>query len=121
MVLIVCLGLVSLTLLFGHAMMMSYRGSETDLAGRQADRAIEGAVQYASYLMANVSASGTSSSSGTSGGYLLPDPTTYQSQAVPVGDATFWFIGECAAKRLLGSQWHQRRPLHLVSLMKHPN
>jgi len=101
-VLIVCLGLVSLTLLFGHSMMMTYRGSETDLAGRQADRAIEGAVQYASYLMSNIITSGTSgvsTASTTSGSsntscYLLPDPTTYQSEAVPLGDATFWFIGD---------------------------
>ena len=101
-VLIVCLGLVSLTLYFGHAMMMTYRGSETDLAGRQADRAIEGAVQYTSYLMSNIIASGStgastvSSTSGTANSpyYLLPDPTTYQSEAVPLGDATFWFIGD---------------------------
>ncbi len=100
-VLIVCLGLVSLTLLFGHSMMMTYRGSETDLAGRQADRAIEGAVQYVSYLMSNIITSGSSGCFHcvrhdclNPSGYLLPDPTTYQSEAVPVGDATFWFIGD---------------------------
>jgi len=85
-VLVVCLGLVSMTLLFAHAMAMAYRGSETDIAGRQADRAIEGAVQYAEYLMQNVQTPG----------YLLPDPTLYQSGTVPVGDATFWFIGDPA-------------------------
>jgi len=106
-VLVVCLGLVSLTLLFGHSMMMVYRGSETDLAGRQADRAIEGAVQYAEYLMVNNSGYGSVSSSGSSatgGGtgtnqgsvYYLPDPTLYKSEAVSVGDAAFWFIGEPA-------------------------
>ena len=108
-VLIVCLGLVSLTLLFSHSMMMVYRGSETDLAGRQADRAIEGAVQYAEYLMANGQGYGSTSSSGTSSSqsasstsgtsnqstvYYLPDPTLYKSEAVQVGDAAFWFIGE---------------------------
>ncbi len=81
-VLVVCLGLVSMTLVFGHSMMMAYRGAETDIAGKQAEKAIEGAVQYAEYLIA----------SGTAG--YLPASTTYQSEAVPVGDASFWFIGE---------------------------
>jgi DNA uptake protein ComE-like DNA-binding protein len=92
-VMVICLGLVSLTLVFGHAMLMAYRGSETDVAGRQADRAIEGAVQYAEYLMTNSGTinSGTGTSAAT---YMLPDPTTYQSEAVPVGEAAFWFIGE---------------------------
>jgi len=67
-------------------MMMAYRGEETDLAGRQAEQAIQGAARYAEYLIA----------SGTAPG-VLPDPTTYQSEAVTVGDATFWFIGEPAS------------------------
>ena len=41
-VLIVCLGLVSLTLVFGHAMLMAYRGADNALAGRQAEAAIAG-------------------------------------------------------------------------------
>jgi DNA uptake protein ComE-like DNA-binding protein len=81
-VLVVCLGLVSLTLVFGHSMVMTYRGEETELAGRQAEQAIQGAARYAEELIA----SGTSPQ--------LPDLSTYQSEAVPVGDATFWFIGE---------------------------
>ncbi len=82
-VLIVCLGLVSLALVLGHSMILAYRGSENELAGRQADLAIEGAAQYAETLMANVDAPGD-----------LPDPETYQCEAVPLGDANFWFIGE---------------------------
>ncbi len=98
---------------------MAYRGSASDLAGRQAQRAIDGAVQYAEYVMlqsgSNITPSGgdsgsgataaataatsASSSSSTASGsypavYLLPQPTTYQAEAVPVGDATFWFIGD---------------------------
>lgn len=114
-VMVVCIGLVSVALVFSHAMEMAYRGSESDLAGRQANRAIDGAVQYAEYLMtvsgttvsgSAASSSGTSStsSSSTSGtsasnisGNLLPDPTTYQAEGVPVGDAMFWFIGEPTA------------------------
>jgi DNA uptake protein ComE-like DNA-binding protein len=82
-VLIVCLGLVSLTLVLGHSMILAYRGSDNELAGRQADMAIEGAAQYALAIMANVDQPGQ-----------MPDPENYQAQAVPLGEATFWFIGE---------------------------
>ena len=80
-VLIICLGLVSLTLVFGHAMLMAYRGTDNDIAGREANQAIEGAARYAQYIIM----------SGTLG--VMPDRTTYQNEAVPVGDAQFWFIG----------------------------
>ena len=82
-VLVVCLGLVSLALVLGHSMLMAYRGADNEIAGRQADAAIFGASQYAQNLMANATNVGD-----------VPDPTTYQSAAVPVGDALFWFIGE---------------------------
>ena len=81
-VMIVCLGLVSLSLVFGHSMLMAYRGSDNSLAGHQADQAIEGGARYAKYLMSSVTNPGD-----------LPDPANYQSEALPVGDATFWFIG----------------------------
>jgi DNA uptake protein ComE-like DNA-binding protein len=81
-VLVVCLGLVSLALMFGHSMLLAYRGSDDDLASRQSAHASEGAARYAEYLLTNVTNDGD-----------LPDPTTYLSQAVPVGDAFFWFIG----------------------------
>ncbi len=84
-VLIVCLGLVSLTLVFGHAMFMAYRGEDNELAGRQADAAVNGAEQYAETVLNNL----TATTPGT-----FPDPTTYQNAAVSVGDALFWFIGE---------------------------
>ena len=82
-VLVVCLGLVSLTLVLGHTMLLAYRGSDNELAGRQADMAIEGAAQYAEAIMSNVEEPGE-----------MPDPENYQAQGVPLGDATFWFIGE---------------------------
>ncbi len=81
-VLVVCLGLVSLVLVFGHSMLMAYRGTDNDIAGRQADQAIEGAVRYAQYVLA------TSGSNGQ-----FPDSTTYQNEAVQVGNGFFWFIG----------------------------
>ena len=76
------LGLVSVALLFGHSMLMSYRGSDNDLAGRQAEQAIEGAARYAASLLTNSTTPG-----------VLPDTTTYENDTVPVGEATFWFIG----------------------------
>ena len=79
---IVCFGLVSLALMFGHSMIMAYRGCDNALAGCQADQAVEAGARYAM----NVIASGTAQG-------VMPDPTLYQSEALSIGDATFWFIG----------------------------
>jgi DNA uptake protein ComE-like DNA-binding protein len=75
-------GLASVALLFGQSMMMTYRSSDNDVAGRQADQAIEGAVRYARMLLVNADSAG-----------LLPDYTTYVAEAVPVGEATYWMLG----------------------------
>jgi DNA uptake protein ComE-like DNA-binding protein len=82
-VLLVSLGLVSVTLLFAHSMVMSLRGSDNDLAGQQAEQAIEGAARYAQLLMTNVEKPGT-----------FPDVTAYDSEELPVGEASVWFIGQ---------------------------
>ncbi|HZJ17845.1 MAG TPA: hypothetical protein VFD27_22515, partial [Chthoniobacteraceae bacterium] len=82
-VLLVSLGLVSVTLLFAHSMVMSLRGSDNDLAGHQAEEAIEGAARYAQLLMTNVEKPGT-----------FPDIITYDSEELPVGEASVWFIGQ---------------------------
>ena len=76
------LGLVSVALLFGHSMLLAYRGADDDLSGRQADQAIEGAVRYAETLLTNLESPGG-----------FPDLTSYGSEAMLVGDATFWFLG----------------------------
>ncbi len=81
-VLVVCLGLVSLAIVLGHSMLMAYRGADNEIAGRQADAATLGAVQYAETLMATTTNAGD-----------VPDPATYQSANVPVGEGAFWFIG----------------------------
>ncbi len=75
-------GLVSMALLFGHAMLMTYRGADNDLAGRQAEQAIEGAVRYAESLFVNPTVPG-----------VLPEVSSYEGEAVAVGEATFWFFG----------------------------
>jgi type II secretory pathway component PulK len=76
------IGLVSIALLFGHSMAMNYRGADNDLAGRQADAAIEGAIRYVETVLQNTDTPG-----------LFPDPTTYDAEAMPVGEATFWLLG----------------------------
>jgi len=82
-VMILCIGLVGLTILFGNNMLMAYRGADNSLAGQQAEQALEGAARYAEYLMAQVTRPGG-----------MADPDTFQSSALPLGDATFWFVGE---------------------------
>jgi DNA uptake protein ComE-like DNA-binding protein len=81
-VMIVCIALVSLTLVLGHTMLMANRGSDNELAGRQADVAIEGAARYAETVLTNVDEPGE-----------MPVTDNYQADAVPLGEATFWFIG----------------------------
>jgi type II secretory pathway component PulK len=76
------LGLVSVSLLFGHAMTMTYRGADNDLAARQAQQAIEGAVRYAETLLTDATTPG-----------VLPDPAEYLNDTVPIGDATFYLLG----------------------------
>ncbi len=77
-----CVGLVSVSLLLGHSMMMAARGADNDLAGRQADQAIDGAVRYAESLLVNPTTPG-----------VIPEATSYQGEAVPVGEAQFWLFG----------------------------
>ncbi|MBN1676051.1 MAG: general secretion pathway protein GspK [Kiritimatiellae bacterium] len=81
-VLWVALGLVSLTLVFGHSMTFALRGADNDLAGREAEQAVEGAGRYARWLLANMAQGGQ-----------FPPLDTYVSENVPVGLARFWFLG----------------------------
>jgi DNA uptake protein ComE-like DNA-binding protein len=76
------LGLVSVALLFGHSMVMTYRGADNDVSGKQAEQAIEGVAKYVETLLVNA---------GTPGQIL--DLTTYETEAVPVGEAKFWLLG----------------------------
>jgi len=76
------IGLVSVALLFGNSMLMTYRGADNDLAGRQADQAIEGMARYAQTLFLTTDTPGQ-----------FPDITTYVADSLPMGQATAWFIG----------------------------
>ncbi len=81
-VLWVALGLVSITLYFASAMTFELRASDNRAAGLAADQAIEGGARYVMSVLTMLATNGT-----------VPDVTTYQCQAVPVGDAHFWLIG----------------------------
>lgn len=76
------LGLVSVALLFGHSMLMARRGAGNDVAGHQAEQAVEGAARYAVSLLEDVETPGR-----------LPEVATYESEEVPLGEARFWFVG----------------------------
>lgn len=81
-VLWIAFGLVALTLYFAHSMKLELRASDNRVAAMEAGQAIDGAARYLSNILATVAYPG-----------VLPDPTEYWCEAVPVGDATFWFIG----------------------------
>jgi type II secretory pathway component PulK len=81
-VLWVALGLVSITLYFASSMSFELRASDNSVSGLAADQAIEGGARYVTAILTTLATNGT-----------VPDVTTYESQAVPVGDAHFWLIG----------------------------
>lgn len=75
-------GLVAMTLYFSHSMSMELRAEDNRVASMESLQAIEGAARYISCVLSNLNAPGE-----------MPDPSTYQNQAVPVGNAHFWIIG----------------------------
>ncbi|MBI1841715.1 MAG: general secretion pathway protein GspK [Verrucomicrobia bacterium] len=78
----VTFGLVSLALYFGHSMSLELQVSENRMASLAADQAVQGAARYAVHLLSNLQTPG-----------VLPTVQSYVQDAVPVGDATFWFVG----------------------------
>ena len=84
-VLWIAFGLVSLALYFADSMSFELRASDNQVSGMTADQAIDGAERYVNYLLSNLAENGSNG--------IVPDPSSYQSQAVPVGDAHFWLIG----------------------------
>jgi type II secretory pathway component PulK len=81
-VLWVAFGLVSLSLYFAHSMTMQLRTADNRAAAIGAIHAINGAMRYATNLVATQEEPGG-----------LPDRWSYPCEAVPVGEATFWLIG----------------------------
>ena len=81
-VLWVAFGLVSIALYFAQSMTFELRASDNRVASAEAEQAIDGASRYASYVLTTL---------GTNGS--VPDVISYQREAVPIGDANFWFLG----------------------------
>ena len=81
-VLWVAFGLIALTLYFANSMSFELRASDNRASSVEADAAIAGVARYVSNVLATVKEPAT-----------LPDINNYRSEAVPVGDATFWIIG----------------------------
>ena len=84
-VLWVAFGLVSIALYFASSTGYELRATENRVSGLGADQAIEGAIRYVNYVLSMQIQDGSNG--------VAPDVTTYQSEAVAVGDAHFWLIG----------------------------
>lgn len=82
LVLWVAFGLVSLSLYFAHATSNELKTADQRAASLQSEHAIQGAVRYLRYYLANF---------GTNG--LMPDLRDYRHEQVPVGESTYWWIG----------------------------
>ena len=76
------LGLVSVTLLFGHSMYFEYRSADNRLAEVQAKQAINGAVRYLSYLANSAENKGD-----------LPILEQVALEQVPIDEAWYWLLG----------------------------
>src|SRR5204862_579296 len=81
-VLWIALCLVSITLYFASSMSLELRAADNRVAGLSADHAIEGGIRYVQYVLSTLGTNGT-----------VPDVTSYQSEAVPIGDSHIWLIG----------------------------
>lgn len=80
-VLWISFGLVALALYFAQSMSLELRAATNRASAVEAGQAIEGAARYVSNLLANAEEPGR-----------LPDLETYAREAVPVGEARFWFV-----------------------------
>ncbi|MEO5958241.1 MAG: helix-hairpin-helix domain-containing protein [Opitutaceae bacterium] len=81
-VLWICLGLVALTLYFADSMSSSLRAADNRVTEVAARQALAGGIRYAGYVLKTYAVGGA-----------VPEQDDYQSEALPVGDASFWFIG----------------------------
>lgn len=82
-VLWVAFGLVSLAIYFANSSALELRAADNRVAALEAEQAIAGAARYVSNALASVTEPG-----------LPPDPTTFKTEAVLVGNARFWLIGQ---------------------------
>ena len=88
-VLWIALGLVSIALYFGHAMVLGARATDNTTAGLEAEEAIEGAARYLGFMLTNQARTGTNFALAG----MLPATNLYQYADAPVGEGRFWLIG----------------------------
>ncbi|MFM8470395.1 MAG: general secretion pathway protein GspK [Limisphaerales bacterium] len=82
-VLWVAFGLVSLAIYFANSSSLELRAADNRVATLEAEQAIVGAARYVSNALANVTEPGTP-----------PDPATFKVEAIRVGNARYWLIGQ---------------------------
>ena len=82
-VLWVAFGLVSLAIYFANSSSLELRAADNRVATLEAEQAIAGAARYLSNALANVTEPG-----------VAPDSATLKVEAVQVGTARFWVIGQ---------------------------
>lgn len=78
----VCLGLVALTLYFADSMSSELRAADNRVAELEAQQAVAAGTRYAAYLLTQYATNGT-----------VPRTEDIKAEELPVGDASFWFIG----------------------------
>jgi type II secretory pathway component PulK len=81
-VLWVALGLITISLYFANTMSFEMRAADNRVAAIEAEQAVTGGARYVSYILSNLAQPG-----------IVPDPTAYWNEAVPVGDSYFWLLG----------------------------
>jgi type II secretory pathway component PulK len=81
-VLWIAFGLVALTLYFANSMHQELLAADNRAAAIESQLAVDGAARYLSNILASVALPG-----------VIPDPTQFQCDSVPVGEAKFWLIG----------------------------
>ena len=82
-VLWVAFGLVSLAIYFANSSSLELRAADNRVATLEAEQAIAGAARYLSNALANVTEPG-----------VPPDSATLKTEAVQIGTARFWLIGQ---------------------------
>ena len=78
----VCLGAVALALYSAQGFTSEFRAADYRVAELQARQAVAAGTRYAAYQLTQYATSGT-----------VPRPESIRAEALPVGDAQFWFIG----------------------------
>jgi type II secretory pathway component PulK len=78
----ICLGLVALTLYFANSMNSEFHAADNRVNEIAARQAVTAGIRYAEYVLKQYAVGGA-----------VPNIEDYKAEALPVGDASFWFIG----------------------------